>query len=145
MPALRRREVYDYKGSKVSVTSMLAGNPISRTNRYSSGGIMKSHSRIVAILSLLLAGFVGCQAADAAMPVPNPQFDASLAKTKGEQTAVVSGGCFWGIQAVFAHVKGVIKATSGYAGGSAKNPSYEEVSTGDTGHAESVEIIYDPS
>ena len=106
---------------------------------------MKSHSRIVAVLSLLLAGFVGCQAADAAKPVPNPQVDASLAKTKGEQTAVVSGGCFWGIQAVFAHVKGVMKATSGYAGGSAKNPSYEQVSTGDTGHAESVEIVYDPS
>jgi peptide-methionine (S)-S-oxide reductase len=106
---------------------------------------MKSHSRIVAVLSLLLAGAIGCSAADAATPVPNPQLDASLSKTNREQTAVVSGGCFWGIQAVFAHVKGVVKATSGYAGGSAKNPSYEQVSTGDTGHAESVEVIYDPS
>lgn len=105
---------------------------------------MRSHSRIVAVLCLLLAGVVGCSAADAT-PVPNPQVDEALSKTKSEQTAVVSGGCFWGIQAVFAHVKGVIKATSGYAGGAMKNPSYEEVSTGDTGHAESVEIIYDPS
>ncbi len=106
---------------------------------------MRSHTRIVAVLSLLLAGTLGCSAADAAVPVPSPQLDASLTKANREQTAVVSGGCFWGIQAVFAHVKGVVKATSGYAGGSVKNPSYEDVSTGDTGHAESVEIVYDPS
>jgi peptide-methionine (S)-S-oxide reductase len=57
----------------------------------------------------------------------------------------VAGGCFWGIQAVFQHVKGVVSATSGYSGGTAKNPDYEAVSTGETGHAESVQIVYDPS
>jgi len=57
----------------------------------------------------------------------------------------VAGGCFWGIQAVFQHVKGVVSATSGYAGGSVKNPDYETVSGGRTGHAESVQIVYDPS
>src|SRR5207302_2839948 len=76
---------------------------------------------------------------------PNPAVDASLAPAKSEQTAVVAGGCFWGIQAVFQHVKGVISATSGYSGGEAKTSEYELVSTGNTGHAESVKITYDPS
>ena len=80
-----------------------------------------------------------------AVRVPEPVVDAPLAHTAGRETAVLSGGCFWGIQAVFEHVKGVIKVTSGYSGGSAVSPSYEEVSTGATGHAESVQIVYDPS
>jgi peptide-methionine (S)-S-oxide reductase len=71
--------------------------------------------------------------------------DDSLAATKSEQTAVFAGGCFWGIQALFEHVKGVTSATAGYSGGSVKSPSYEVVSSGETGHAESVKIIYDPS
>lgn len=61
------------------------------------------------------------------------------------QTAVFSGGCFWGVEAVFKHVKGVTSAVSGYAGGSAKTAHYEIVGTGLTGHAESVEVTYDPS
>jgi peptide-methionine (S)-S-oxide reductase len=77
--------------------------------------------------------------------VPPPQVDAALAKTKGEATAVVAGGCFWGVQAVFQHVRGVIRAPSGYAGGEAATARYEMVGTGRTGHAESVEITYDPS
>jgi len=60
-------------------------------------------------------------------------------------TAVFSGGCFWGIEGVFEHVKGVVSATAGYAGGTAESPSYEEVSSGTTGHAESVRVVYDPS
>jgi peptide-methionine (S)-S-oxide reductase len=62
-----------------------------------------------------------------------------------EQVAVFAGGCFWGVEAVFEHVKGVTRVTSGYAGGTKARPSYEEVSAGETGHAESVEILYDPS
>src|SRR5437667_11426242 len=77
--------------------------------------------------------------------LPNPLLDAPIAATKGQQTAVVAGGCFWGIQAVFQHVKGVISATSGYSGGAAKTAEYEVVSTGETRHAESVKITYDPS
>ena len=61
------------------------------------------------------------------------------------QTAVFAGGCFWGVEAVFEHVRGVIRVTSGYAGGSVKGPSYEAVSSGETGHAESVEVVYDPA
>lgn len=60
-------------------------------------------------------------------------------------TAVFAGGCFWGIEGVFEHVKGVKSATSGFAGGKTRSPSYEEVSSGDTGHAESVQVVYDPS
>lgn len=60
-------------------------------------------------------------------------------------TAVFAGGCFWGVEGVFEHVKGVVSATAGYAGGTVRNPSYEQVSTGATGHAESVRVVYDPS
>jgi peptide-methionine (S)-S-oxide reductase len=79
------------------------------------------------------------------MPFPAPTIDAPLAAAKGQQTAVLAGGCFWGIQAVFQHLKGVSAVTSGYAGGHVKSPSYESVSMGVTGHAESVSITYDPS
>lgn len=77
--------------------------------------------------------------------IPNPAVDTPLATTKGEQTAVVAGGCFWGVEAVFEHVKGVMRVESGYAGGSADTAQYETVSSGRTGHAESVQITYDPS
>src|SRR3954470_3719168 len=60
-------------------------------------------------------------------------------------TVVFAGGCFWGVQAVFQHVKGVVSATSGYSGGTVATPDYEQVSTGRTGHAESVRVVYDPS
>ena len=104
-------------------------------------------SRVFAVLSMItLAGVVACNAGERAITaVPSPALDAALATTKAEQTAVVSGGCFWGIQAVFQHVKGVISATSGYSGGAANTAEYELVSNGDTGHAESVKIVYDPS
>jgi peptide-methionine (S)-S-oxide reductase len=95
---------------------------------------------------VLLLGTVACTAGNAAaVAVPGPAVDASKAASSGEQTAVVAGGCFWGIQAVFQHVKGVVSATSGYSGGEAKTAEYELVSTGETGHAESVKITYDPS
>ena len=100
--------------------------------------------RILAIL--LLSIMLACSAATAtAIAIPDPTLDAPLAATKGEQTAVFAGGCFWGIQAVFQHVKGVKSATAGYSGGAAQTAHYEMVSTGETGHAESVQVIYDPS
>jgi len=78
-------------------------------------------------------------------PVPAPRVDAPRATSPGKATAVVSGGCFWGIQAVYQHVRGVTRATSGYAGGTAETAHYEIVSSGMTNHAESVEITFDPS
>ncbi len=105
-------------------------------------------SRLSALLlMLILAGAIACNANAGERPanLPAPAVDAPLATAKAQQTAVVAGGCFWGIQAVFQHVKGVISATSGYSGGAANTAEYEVVSTGDTGHAESVQITYDPS
>jgi peptide-methionine (S)-S-oxide reductase len=71
--------------------------------------------------------------------------DLALASTSSQQTAVFAGGCFWGTQAVFERVKGVIKTTAGYAGGSAATAKYDQVTTETTGHAESVEVVFDPS
>jgi peptide-methionine (S)-S-oxide reductase len=81
----------------------------------------------------------------ARVAIPEPDVDAPLAHTPGRQTAVLSGGCFWGIQAVFEHVRGVVDVKAGYAGGDSSTAEYEVVSTGTTGHAESVQITYDPS
>jgi peptide-methionine (S)-S-oxide reductase len=86
-----------------------------------------------------------CSSDSGVVAVPNPEVDNPLAVTKGEETAVIAGGCFWGIQAVFQHLKGVIRATSGYSGGSAKMANYEAVCSGRSGHAEAVEIVFDPS
>jgi len=102
-------------------------------------------------LVLIAAALLGTTACNAkanparSAPVPAPVVDAPRASTSGQQTAVLSGGCFWGVQAVFQHVKGVISATSGYSGGSKKTAEYEIVSTGETGHAESVQVVFDPA
>jgi peptide-methionine (S)-S-oxide reductase len=77
-------------------------------------------------------------------PLPTPALDLAPSGS-GLQTAVFAGGCFWGVQGVFEHVKGVTKAVSGYAGGHVDNPGYEQVSSGTTGHAESVSVTFDPA
>lgn len=84
----------------------------------------------------------GQSAAQEAKPVPKALHD--IAPAEGRQTAVLAGGCFWGVQAVFQHVAGVTGVTSGYAGGSAGTATYEQTETGTTGHAEAVEITFDP-
>jgi peptide-methionine (S)-S-oxide reductase len=90
---------------------------------------------LLAIATLAAAAAVSAKAAD----------NASQSATGAQQTAVFAGGCFWGVDAVFKHVKGVSRVVSGYAGGGASTAEYEVVSTGTTGHAESVEVTYDPS
>jgi peptide-methionine (S)-S-oxide reductase len=80
-----------------------------------------------------------------AVSIPAPTFDEPIRATDTRQTAVLAGGCFWGVQGVFEHVKGVDRAVSGYAGGNDSTAHYDLVSTGTTGHAESVQIDYDPS
>ena len=96
---------------------------------------------------VLLLGFAYARTIVPAAPpnLPDPVVDETPAAQKGHERVVFSGGCFWGVQLVFEHVKGVKQATAGYAGGTVNQPSYEQVSTGETGHAESVEIEYDPS
>jgi len=81
----------------------------------------------------------------AAVPSATAARAADLARPAQRDTVVFAGGCFWGVQAVFQHVKGVMAATSGYAGGTVTHPSYEQVSTGRTGNAESVRVIFDPA
>jgi peptide-methionine (S)-S-oxide reductase len=108
--------------------------------------MFKSSAYAFLLFLAAIAVTVACTAGNAAgFAVPGPAVDASKTAQSGEQTAVVAGGCFWGIQAVFQHVKGVKSATSGYSGGEAKTAQYEIVSTGETGHAESVKITYDPA
>lgn len=84
-------------------------------------------------------------AAEPVVRAPAPRIDVPLARTPGTAVAILSGGCFWGTQLVFQHVKGVREAISGYTGGSAATAHYEDVGTGTTGHAESVKILFDPS
>jgi peptide-methionine (S)-S-oxide reductase len=81
----------------------------------------------------------------ASFAAPAPDVDEPSPASATSETVVLAGGCFWGVQGVFQHVKGVTEAESGYAGGDGANPSYEQVSTGSTGHAESVRITYDPT
>lgn len=81
----------------------------------------------------------------AAAALPGPAVDTPLSPKKSVETAVLAGGCFWGVEAVFKHVKGVTQVTSGYSGGTAESARYEIVSSGATGHAEAVRVSYDPS
>lgn len=104
------------------------------------------------LLAGLIAGISGLASKNLSARSPNtlasfpkPAVDEPFTASKGQkQTAVLSGGCFWGIQAVYQHTRGIISATSGYSGGSAENAHYELVGNGNTGHAESVRIVYDP-
>jgi peptide-methionine (S)-S-oxide reductase len=105
----------------------------------------------VGLAALLAVSLIACvsretvAASESATNIPKPTVDQPLASTPGRQQAVFAGGCFWGVQAVFQHVNGVISATSGYSGGGKSTAEYEIVSTGTTGHAESVQVTYDPS
>ena len=109
--------------------------------------MLKSRFSLV-VSSLLLLAFAGTLAIAGergAVVLPNPTVDESLSAKSTQETAVFAGGCFWGVQAVFQHVKGVLSATSGYSGGPSMAAEYEVVSTGTTGHAESVKVVYDPA
>ena len=93
----------------------------------------------------MFARGASCNSSSEVVALPDPATDNPLATAKGRETAVVAGGCFWGIQAVFERLKGVLRATSGYSGGAANTATYEKVCTGRTGHAEAVEVVFDPS
>ncbi len=101
---------------------------------------------VVALLMVLPGArwFRQAAAQDAGAALPAPAVDIPASAAKGPQTAVLSGGCFWGVQGVFEHVKGVQRVLAGYSGGEASTAHYERVGSGMTGHAESVEITFDP-
>jgi peptide-methionine (S)-S-oxide reductase len=92
----------------------------------------------ILLAAVSVAGAATINFPDAAVDIPASQ-------AQGKQTAVLAGGCFWGVEGVFEHVKGVSKVVAGFAGGERNTAHYEEVSTGTTGHAESVQITYDPA
>jgi len=100
----------------------------------------------LAVIALaLFAWHSSSVAQEEPVKIPAPKNDVALAAQSSEATAVLAGGCFWGMQGVFEHVKGVKQVLSGYSGGTVVNPGYEQVSSGSTGHAESIQIKYDPS
>lgn len=105
---------------------------------------------LIVAIAIILAGFAVVRflppkLAALRSTVPNPVTDSSPSTPPGSQTAVLAGGCFWGMEALFERVEGVSGVTSGFSGGSAETAYYKQVSTGGTGHAESVKISYDPS
>jgi peptide-methionine (S)-S-oxide reductase len=104
---------------------------------------------LIGLLTVLpLLALLGCERAQGQVAVTVPEYAGpapAAAGARGTRTAVLAGGCFWGVEAVFEHVRGVSRVVSGYAGGTAETAQYERVSAGTTGHAESVEITYDPS
>ncbi len=102
-------------------------------------------SKVIALCALLTLSLVGAASgAEAMLQIPAYSGSAAPATGRTTETATFAGGCFWGVQAVFQHVKGVTRAVSGYAGGAASTAHYEIVGTGQTGHAETVEVTFDP-
>jgi peptide-methionine (S)-S-oxide reductase len=101
--------------------------------------------KTVALIAVLISGVLAaCAFGEAPVKLPKPKFDAP--KEKGDlQTAVLAGGCFWGVEGVYEHVRGVHDVKSGYAGGTKQSAAYKTVSGGNTGHAESVQIVFDPA
>jgi peptide-methionine (S)-S-oxide reductase len=106
---------------------------------------LSSKTLLAATLAAGLVAMQACNASSNAIVLPDPKVDTPLAAAKGEQTAVFGGGCFWGVEAVFEHVKGVKRVSSGYAGGNSATARYDDVGSGRTGHAESVKVVYDPA
>src|SRR5262249_42990581 len=98
---------------------------------------------LIALALIAVTVTIRCTGARAAVTLPDPSVAEKLATKKGERTLIVAGGCFWGVEAVFEHLKGVKNAISGYSGGSPNTAEYEVVSSGTTGHAESVKVTYD--
>jgi peptide-methionine (S)-S-oxide reductase len=127
-------------------------------SKLTNSSTMSNNYRLLFSLSIVSLLAVACgvprtilsgSAADSAPVIMagmkiDPPVDIPAAKIKGEQTIVLAGGCFWGIEAVFEHLKGVSSVVSGYSGGTEATANYETVSTGTTGHAEAVKITYDP-
>ena len=100
-------------------------------------------ARALLVISFFGLGASASLAAEPAVTIPPPAQDAA-APADGTQTVVLAGGCFWGVQAVFEYTKGVVSAVSGYSGGAKETAHYEMVGTERTGHAESVQVTYDP-
>jgi peptide-methionine (S)-S-oxide reductase len=102
-------------------------------------------SRLLGLFAVAVSSISCSVKAAPRAPIPSAQVDVALASASGRETAVFAGGCFWGTQTVFERVKGVVSTAVGYSGGSKETATYDQVTTETTGHAESVEVVYDPS
>jgi len=113
------------------------------TNRYSTAVINDKILGLIAVMALVAGAWLATSsAAEKAVSLPAPAFDAP--STAAQETAVFAGGCFWGVQAVFQHTAGVLNAVSGYSGGQKETAKYDVIGSGQTGHAEAVQVTYDP-
>ena len=119
--------------------------PLKSLARRSMFGRLAAILLLTALLSAAIAGLVVSRtSAEEARAIPEPALDEPAGQAATSEVAVLAGGCFWGVQGVFQHVKGVTSAVSGYAGGGKETAHYETVSSGTTGHAESVRVAFDP-
>jgi peptide-methionine (S)-S-oxide reductase len=118
---------------------------LSRTGAAIRGTLMAGAAGIALAGFVFVHGAIGPAMAEAAAPAAVPVAAYDTPPAGATETAVLSGGCFWGLQGVFEHVKGVKQVLAGYAGGSAMTAQYEMVSTGTTGHAESIKVVFDPA
>lgn len=122
-------------------------DPVSPPNTPPSSASPSALRKLLTTAAMVVAGpFGSCGVGEAATVIDAPVVDeqAGPVPTSDHETTVLAGGCFWGVQAVFQHVKGVISAESGYAGGNPAMTNYEAVSSGVTGHAEAVKVVFDP-
>lgn len=119
---------------------------LSKSRNTKRAGMLRAAVSALALAGVAIFGVDHARvfAADEAHTVPPPALDETAAPNAHSETVVLAGGCFWGVQGVFQHVKGVTEAVSGYAGGARATAGYEMVSTGTTGHAESVRVTFDP-
>ena len=105
---------------------------------------LRQHFMMLALVFVAAVGWRSAGAAEGGTNIPAPALDLPQTPTSKLQTAVLAGGCFWGVQAVFQHVRGIESAVSGYSGGDQATAHYETVGSGRTGHAESVKVTFDP-
>ncbi len=105
---------------------------------------MRPAAKLTTLATLVLSTALSA-CAGTGVRLPDPKLDETATPVQKQETAVFAGGCFWGTQSVFERVRGVLRTTAGYAGGSAKTATYDQVTTETTGHAESVEVVFDPA
>lgn len=113
-------------------------------DKFSTPSLAVVAATAIAVGAMLYASTSLSAATEKSVKLPAPTADLSAQKLASTETAVFAGGCFWGVQAIFQHTQGVLNAVSGYAGGDKSTATYEQISSGKTGHAESVQVSYDP-